>query len=477
LLAIKRETPQRQASVPESRQRAHTRSWHEENCGTRDCALARAAAARPRSQTPRSQMPPSGGKGKDNAPPFSTAPAGWTRATFEARPLSGKGVGGVGGRVPRVAVSHGAMRRLRLAVGEEVLLAPADRAPAATMLGAGEAASDSGSAVQRAMLETAARTGALCSALAWPSAAVGACGVGISETTREALGLQDGALVLLCRRSAVDPPCSSSSAPRLPYASRLILSPPAGHEWQHGAGDLGRTSRAATAVLLSQLVGRVVCGGMRVPATLHGRPLVLVVKQVDPLGAGERGDTGLHLGGLAVVTSETAITLARAAGPQSEARHGAAAPVPGSYAGGEIGEGDGGQGGGAEQEHERGGARELGQVLAEVGGCHVAAQALVDALRGGLQLAHEYEAMGLQPPRGVLLFGPPGTGKTLLARTAAKALGALLLCVDAPELVGGVYGDSEHRIAELFASARAAHAAVLFIDEIGKCVVCGVGTV
>jgi hypothetical protein len=84
---------------------------------------------------------------------------------------------------------------------------------------------------------------------------VGACGVGISETTREALGLQDGALVMLCRRSAVDPPCSSASAPSLPYASRLILSPPAGHEWQHGAGDLGRTSRAATAVLLSQLVG------------------------------------------------------------------------------------------------------------------------------------------------------------------------------------------------------------------------------
>jgi hypothetical protein len=140
------------------------------------------------------------------------------------------------------------------------------------------------------------------------------------------------------------------------------------------------------------------------------------------------------------VTSETAITLARAAGPQSEARHGAAASVPAPYVGGEIGEGDGGQGGGAEREPERGGARELGQVLAEVGGCQGAAQALVDALRGGLQLAHEYEAMGLQPPRGVLLFGPPGTGKTLLARTAAKALGALLLCVDAPELVGGVYG-------------------------------------
>ena len=110
-------------------------------------------------------------------------------------------------------------------------------------------------------------------------------------------------------------------------------------------------------------------------------------------------------------------------------------------------------------------------VLQEVGGCEGAARALVDALRGGLQLAHEYEAMGLEPPRGVLLFGPPGTGKTLLARTAAKAVGAQLLCVDAPELVGGAYGDSERRIAELFESARCAPATVLFIDEID--VVCG----
>jgi hypothetical protein len=38
-------------------------------------------------------------------------------------------------------------------------------------------------------------------------------------------------------------------------------------------------------------------------------------------------------------------------------------------------------------------------------------------------------------------------------------------------------GDSEHRIAELFACARAAHAAVLFIDEIGMCVVCNVSMV
>ena len=357
-------------------------------------------------------------KDKDRAPPFAAAPPGWTRAAFDVRPLAGKGVGGAGGRVPRVAVSHGAMRRLRLAVGEEVLLAPADRVPAGEPLGAGEAAPDAGGpAALRAALEAAARSGALCAALAWPSATVGACAVGVSEATREVLGLQEGALVVLCRRSAVDPPCDSAALPggSLPHASRLILAPGAGHEWQRGAGDFTRSSRAAAAVLLSQLVGRAVCGGMRLSASLHGRPLVLVVSQVDAPGgesAGESGGAGQHLGGLAVVTSETAVTLARAAGPKgdSDGRHGAAEPAPASDAGGQRGGGDGGPAGGADREPARGGGRELGQVLEEVGGCEGAAQALVDALRGGLQLAHEYEAMGLQPPRGVLLFGPPGVG-------------------------------------------------------------------
>ncbi len=121
-------------------------------------------------------------KDKDRAPPFAAAPPGWTRAAFDVRPLAGKGVGGAGGRVPRVAVSHGAMRRLRLAVGEEVLLAPADRVPAGEPLGAGAAASDAGGpAALRAALEAAARGGALCAVLAWPSSAVGACAVGVSE--------------------------------------------------------------------------------------------------------------------------------------------------------------------------------------------------------------------------------------------------------------------------------------------------------
>ena len=46
-----------------------------------------------------------------------------------------------------------------------------------------------------------------------------------------------------------------------------------------------------------------------------------------------------------------------------------------------------------------------------------------------------------------------------------------MLAVDAPELVGVEYGDSQRRMSELFEAALAAPSAIIFIDEID--VVCG----
>jgi len=247
-----------------------------------------------------------------------------------------------------------------------------------------------------------------------------------------------------------------------------------GEEWQGavGAGNAWGTSRAAAAVLLSQLVGRVVCGGMCVSISLHGRPLVLKVQQVHSAtsqlersrsAAADAHDTdatenAAALHGLAIVTRDTCVTLAPVSlrhshadgrgGRSLEARGGTSleAPRARDNAGDGCHSGASGEregiaedscgGAGKRAEGVRHGERELRQVLQEVGGCEEAARALVDALCGALVLAHEYEDMGLAAPRGVLLYGPPGTGKTLLSCSAAKAMGALFLCVDAPELVG-----------------------------------------
>ncbi|XP_053608698.1 nuclear valosin-containing protein-like [Plodia interpunctella] len=82
-----------------------------------------------------------------------------------------------------------------------------------------------------------------------------------------------------------------------------------------------------------------------------------------------------------------------------------------------------------------------------------------------------YSQLGIKAPRGALLHGPPGTGKTLLAHAIAGKLQLPLMAVTGTELVGGVSGESEERIRELFERAVSIAPCVLFIDEIDA--VCG----
>ncbi|XP_046683216.1 nuclear valosin-containing protein-like isoform X2 [Homalodisca vitripennis] len=77
-----------------------------------------------------------------------------------------------------------------------------------------------------------------------------------------------------------------------------------------------------------------------------------------------------------------------------------------------------------------------------------------------------YRVLGVSPPRGFLLHGPPGSGKTLLAHAISGELKFPLLKVAAPELVGGLSGQSEERIRELFEEAVALAPCILFIDEV-----------
>ena len=72
---------------------------------------------------------------------------------------------------------------------------------------------------------------------------------------------------------------------------------------------------------------------------------------------------------------------------------------------------------------------------------------------------------GSEPPVA-LLHGPPGCGKTMLAHAIAGELGVPFFKISAPEIVAGTSGESEQKIRDLFAQARAAAPAILFIDEV-----------
>lgn len=78
----------------------------------------------------------------------------------------------------------------------------------------------------------------------------------------------------------------------------------------------------------------------------------------------------------------------------------------------------------------------------------------------------KYQALGAQPPRGILLEGPPGTGKTLIAKAIAQEAGCSFFYESASAFIEMYVGVGAKRIRELFAKASAKQPAIIFIDEI-----------
>jgi cell division protease FtsH len=78
----------------------------------------------------------------------------------------------------------------------------------------------------------------------------------------------------------------------------------------------------------------------------------------------------------------------------------------------------------------------------------------------------KYLALGAKIPRGVLLSGPPGTGKTLLARAVAGEAGVPFFQMSASEFVEMIVGVGASRVRDLFAQAKAAAPAIIFVDEL-----------
>ncbi|BBE41650.1 CDC48 family AAA ATPase [Conexivisphaera calida] len=77
-----------------------------------------------------------------------------------------------------------------------------------------------------------------------------------------------------------------------------------------------------------------------------------------------------------------------------------------------------------------------------------------------------FRRLGIDPPRGVLLYGPPGCGKTLIAKALANESGARFFVISGPEVMSKFYGESEARLREIFREAKEKAPSIIFIDEI-----------
>jgi transitional endoplasmic reticulum ATPase len=105
-------------------------------------------------------------------------------------------------------------------------------------------------------------------------------------------------------------------------------------------------------------------------------------------------------------------------------------------------------------------------TLDDVGDMAEVKQALTETVLWPLSYPDTFARLGVQPARGVLLYGPPGCGKTYLVRAIAGSGQANVLSVKGAELLSKWVGESERAVRELFRRAREAAPALVFLDEV-----------
>ena len=83
-----------------------------------------------------------------------------------------------------------------------------------------------------------------------------------------------------------------------------------------------------------------------------------------------------------------------------------------------------------------------------------------------LKTPDKFKALGARIPKGVLMVGPAGVGKTLLARAVAGEAGVPFFSIAGSEFMEMLVGVGAARVRDMFAQAKKAAPAIIFIDEV-----------
>jgi len=102
----------------------------------------------------------------------------------------------------------------------------------------------------------------------------------------------------------------------------------------------------------------------------------------------------------------------------------------------------------------------------DIGGLHNEVSKIREMVELPLRHPELFTRLGIEPPKGVLLYGPPGSGKTLLARAVANESGANFTSINGPEIMSKWYGQSEENLRKIFEEAEKNAPSIIFIDEI-----------
>jgi proteasome regulatory subunit len=102
----------------------------------------------------------------------------------------------------------------------------------------------------------------------------------------------------------------------------------------------------------------------------------------------------------------------------------------------------------------------------DIGGLEEQIRELRETVEMPLAKPEVFERIGIEPPKGVLLYGAPGTGKTLLAKAVASQTKATFIRIVGSELVQKYIGEGARLVRDLFKMAKEKSPSIIFIDEL-----------
>ncbi len=102
----------------------------------------------------------------------------------------------------------------------------------------------------------------------------------------------------------------------------------------------------------------------------------------------------------------------------------------------------------------------------DVGGLRREVQRVREIIELPLRYPEVFTRLGIDAPKGILLYGPPGCGKTLIARAVAHETNVHFFSISGPEIMQKFYGESEGYLRKLFDEATKQAPSIIFIDEI-----------
>jgi len=105
-------------------------------------------------------------------------------------------------------------------------------------------------------------------------------------------------------------------------------------------------------------------------------------------------------------------------------------------------------------------------AYSDIGGLDTQKQEVREAVELPLTHFELYKQIGIDPPRGVLMYGPPGCGKTMLAKAVAHHTTASFIRVVGSEFVQKYLGEGPRMVRDVFRLAKENSPAIIFIDEI-----------